>query len=322
MRVKNSLFIATCKTLNSLKQIGTLLLSLAGICLLHTTCGNSDGKSGEILARTPVSVTRVVRKSISETLEFPAVSFYIRKNIIRSPVTGTIETVSASLGDFVRKDQLLFIIKTREASAIKGNNLSDTSLVFKGLIKILSPGDGALVSISHQNTDYIQEGDELAVLADQGSLVFKLEVPFEFRRYIELNGMCYLRLPDSIMIKGYIEGQMPEMDTQSQTISYFVRPMTTEHLPQNLIAQAVLNKRSGENVQVLPRNALLSNENQTEFWIMKVINDSTAVKVPVRKGIENYDEVEIMDPVFLPEERILLTGNYGLTDTAAIIIIQ
>jgi hypothetical protein len=53
---------------------------------------------------------------------------------------------------------------------------------------------------------------------------------------------------------------------------------------------------------------------------MKLVNDSIAVKVPVKKGIENFKEVEITDPQFLSHEKILLTGNYGLSDTAAIII--
>jgi hypothetical protein len=86
------------------------------------------------------------------------------------------------------------------------------------------------------------------------------------------------------------------------------------------MATAIINKSTRTNAQVLPRAALLGNETQTEFWVMKVMNDSIAVKVPVKKGIENINEIEITDPQFLPDDKILLTGNYGLRDTAAIII--
>ena len=55
---------------------------------------------------------------------------------------------------------------------------------------------------------------------------------------------------------------------------------------------------------------------------MKLINDSTAIKVVVSKGFENNDEVEITEPVFLSSDRIVLTGNYGLPDTARIAIIK
>ncbi len=292
----------------------SLILGLSG-------CRNSVNKAEEVIdTKTPVTITSLTRKSISETLEFPAVSLFIRKNIIRSATTGTVEIVSITPGDFVKKGGLLFTIKTREASALQGSLKVDSSLSFKGLIKINSPDDGVISSISHQNGDFVQEGDELAVLSDQNSLVFNLEAPFELRKYIEQVKSCLLRLPDSTLIKGVISGRMPEMNVQSQTISYFIKPLGTGHLPQNLMAAAIINKTTRTNAQVLPRAALLGNETQTEFWVMKVLNDSIAVKVPVKKGIENYNEVEITEPQFLPDDKILLTGNYGLSDTAAIII--
>lgn len=304
-------------------QIYLTLFIYTGLIFLFTGCHSSGNKMEEATeARTPVTVTSLVQKSISETLEFPAVTIYVRKNNIRSATTGTIENTSVAPGDFAKKGQLLFTIRTQESSALQGAIEGDTGIVFKGLIKINSPKDGVISSVSHQNGDFVQEGDELAVLSDQNSLVFNLEAPFELRKYIEQSRTCLLRLPDSTVIKGVISGRMPEMNVQSQTLNYFIKPQGSGHLPQNLMAAAIINKSTRTNVQVLPRAALLGNETQTEFWVMKVLNDSTAVKVPVKKGIENYNEIEIIDPQFLPNERILLTGNYGLPDTAAIIIKQ
>jgi len=54
--------------------------------------------------------------------------------------------------------------------------------------------------------------------------------------------------------------------------------------------------------------------------VMKLINDSIAVKVSIKKGIELADIVEILQPAFEPSDRILLTGNYGLPDTAKVMI--
>jgi biotin carboxyl carrier protein len=298
-----------------------VLFVYSGFILLMSGCGSSGAKVEEVIeAKTPVTVISPERKSMSEILEFPAVSAYLRKNIIRSATTGRVETCDIVPGDPVKKGQLLFTVKTLEASALQETQQADTNLVFKGLVRIFSPDDGLISSLTHQKSDFVQEGDELAVLSDQNSLVFNLEVPFELRKFIELNRTCLLRLPDSTLIKGVISGRLPEMNAGSQTISYIVKPAVSGHLPQNLIAEAILNKSLKSNVQVLPRAALLGNETQTEFWIMEAVNDSTAVKVTVKKGIENYAEVEIIDPQFQPGVKILLTGNYGLPDTAAIII--
>jgi hypothetical protein len=51
---------------------------------------------------------------------------------------------------------------------------------------------------------------------------------------------------------------------------------------------------------------------------MKMIDSTTAVKVPIKKGIETTDQVEILSPVFSTGDRILVTGNYGLPDTAKV----
>jgi hypothetical protein len=55
---------------------------------------------------------------------------------------------------------------------------------------------------------------------------------------------------------------------------------------------------------------------------MKVTDSTTAVKVPVTKGMEINDRVEILSPAFTATDKFLLTGNYGLPDTAKIKIIQ
>ena len=55
---------------------------------------------------------------------------------------------------------------------------------------------------------------------------------------------------------------------------------------------------------------------------MKLINDSTAVKVPIKKGIESQGKIEITEPVFTANDKIIQTGNYGLEDTARVTIIK
>jgi len=55
---------------------------------------------------------------------------------------------------------------------------------------------------------------------------------------------------------------------------------------------------------------------------MKLIDDSTAVKVPVEKGMEVNDRIEILKPGFTNTDKFLLTGNYGLADTAKIKIVK
>ena len=55
---------------------------------------------------------------------------------------------------------------------------------------------------------------------------------------------------------------------------------------------------------------------------MKLINPTTAIKVPVTRGIESDDRVEILSPKFASGDKIIITGNYGLPDTAKVKVVQ
>jgi hypothetical protein len=206
--------------------------------------------------------------------------------------------------------------------ALSKQGQGDSSLSFLGLINIASHKNGVINSISYQKGDFVQEGDEMAVISEQNSLVFLLDIPFELEKYIEKNRNCRIILPDNRQINGTITGKLPEMDMQSQTIRYVIKPQSIDRLPGNLIASINLVKSTNEKAMVLPKQAVLGDETQTTFWVMKLINDSTAVKIIVNKGFENNEEVEITNPEFLPSDRIVRTGNYGLPDTARITIVK
>ena len=102
------------------------------------------------------------------------------------------------------------------------------------------------------------------------------------------------------------------MDMSSQTVNYIVRTNTELILPENLIAKINIIINVSRHSSTLPKAAVLTNETQSEYWIMKLINDSTAVKVLIQKGIETSDKVEILSPKLDAVDRILLIGNYGL----------
>jgi hypothetical protein len=137
-----------------------------------------------------------------------------------------------------------------------------------------------------------------------------------------MNKSCIIELPDMKNIEGTIAGKLPEMNLETQTIRYLIKPSSEAVLPENLIGNVKIIKSTSEDAQALPKNAVLSDETQTGFWVMKLLNDSVAVKTIIQKGIETDEEVEIKQPHFQQSDRFILTGNYGLPDTARILIAQ
>ena len=297
---------------------------LAGFFAVFVSACNHGKPASEsaedVSVITPVTITPVSFGPVTEKTELPATTAYLNKSIVRSLTTGTVENISLMMGDPVKKDQLLYTIRTKESSALKNAFKTDTTLSFNGSININAVRDGIISGISHQRGDFVQEGDELAVISDQSSLVFILDAPFEYQKYVEANRSCSIRLPDNRIIEGNITGKLPEMDPQSQTVHYIIRTSVPQQFPANLNAFVSIVKNVKNNSELIPRDAVLGNETQTEFWVMKLINDSLAVKVPVKKGFEDNTQVEILEPEFLKTDRFVLTGGYGLPDTAKVLI--
>ena len=91
---------------------------------------------------------------------------------------------------------------------------------------------------------------------------------------------------------------MPTVDSVSQTQNVVIRVNTSKAIPENLIAKVRVIRTAKASAQSLPKSALLTDETESDFWVMKLIDSATAVKVPVKKGIETKDRVEILSPVF------------------------
>jgi hypothetical protein len=58
------------------------------------------------------------------------------------------------------------------------------------------------------------------------------------------------------------------------------------------------------------------------FWVMKLLNDSMAVKVPVITGITEKEYVQISQPEFNSSDSFLTTGNYGVSDTVYVNVLK
>jgi multidrug efflux pump subunit AcrA (membrane-fusion protein) len=268
---------------------------------------------------TPVKVVNPETGSMSDYIELNATSSFLIKESIKSTANGYITDARVVPGQVVHKGQLLFTIQTKEARAL-GNikNTYDTSLHFSGIISVLANKDGVISAITHQKGDYVQDADPLATVSEQSSLVFLIDAPFEYHKYLAKNKSCSILLPDGNEIGGIIQNELPIMDINSQTQNFIVKPLNSKSIPEGLIARIRILKNEKPQAQILPKSAVLSDEKEENFWVMKLLNDSTAVKIPVKPGLQHENKQEILSPVFQPNDRIISEGNYGLNDTAKV----
>ena len=297
------------------------LILLAAVLFVLIGCHGkqSDLENAEAAQSTPQTSVRVAYPSdtvhLNDELSLNATATYLLKSDVKANTTGYITKTNIKLADYVRHGQLLFRLQTKEAHVLKSTiNKLDPSFLFSGNTSVVSPTSGYITMLNHQSGDYVQEGEVLATIADVASFGFVMEIPYEYNQFICKGKEVIVNLPDGRNLTGNIARIMPSVSPAAQTQQVLVKVKSGENIPENLIATINLVKSRITGLCV-PKKAVLTNDTQSDFWVMKLINDSVAVKTNIRKGIEVNNWVQVLSGNISFKDRIVTTGNYGMSDT-------
>ena len=311
--------------MKSLKtQVVILQIFTIGIFLVGCS-GNPSADAPGSQASAQVEISHVRQGAISDSVALTAVSTFLKKNVVSAPITGYITKSNIQPGMKVEEGQPLFTVQTREASTLN-NALADTLLPQRrgqfGSVTLSSRTDGSVVNVNHYEGDYVTEGDRLCNIVHTEDLAFKLYVPYRYHGVLHPGKSVMIRLPDHRRLQAKVTQQMSMADSSSQSAVYLLKPETPIILPEGLRVVTTVITTQHSETQLLPKEAVLANETMDQFWIMKVAHDTLALKVPVQEGITNPQFVEILKPKLSPNDKIIISGNYGLEDSARVSIQQ
>ena len=231
--------------------------------------------------QTPVTVTTISNEPLEEFVELNATSTFLESNIIKATTNGYIKTVHIHINQHVGSGQPAFTLQTKEAKALENTiNKLNASFNFTGIIRVNTTASGYVTQLNHKPGDYVQDGEQLALLSDSKSFGFLLNLPYELRPYIGANSTINLELPDKTHLSGTVSSILPALDSVSQTMAVLIKVNSNIQVPQNLIAKVRIIK-ARKIAPSLPKEAILTDDAQTNFWVMKMIDSVTAVKVPI-----------------------------------------
>ncbi len=302
----------------------TILIFL--ILTAFTGCKNDTSKNDEktITPKTSVEVVHVKKGAITDNLELLASTVYLKRNIAIAPIPAFITKVNIRLGDEVRKGQILYELESKERRALGNKStILDSSMVNFGIIQVKAQASGIVSTLDKQQTgDYVLEGTQLCTIAESSDLAFQINVPFEYKSYVHQGEECKVILPDNTTHTAIITTPLSAMNMTAQTQTILAKSVRQLFLPENLTVKVLVNKGSSTPQQIVPKAAVQSDEMMESFWVMKLMNDSIAVKVPVDIGNQNQEQVEIISPEFKESDRIITTGAYNMPDTALVKVVD
>lgn len=279
--------------------------------LLSACTGSKVDKASEAEPATEVTLTHVVFGHIPQEIILRATTVYQNKTVVAAPIPSFASEVYVRTGKRVEAGELLYRLESKEQHALGQNNAP---------IEIRATRPGIVIDVQTQAGSYAAEGATLCTLAETGSLVFEINVPYEQRKYAQSGSHCTLELPDGTCLRATVQTSLVTMNETSQSEKIIATATDAPFLPEGMNVKAILTSAGkAESVLLLPKAAVQSDETLTEHWVMRLADDSTAIKVPVETGNSTADSIEIYGPL-TPTDRIVLTGGYALADSSKIII--
>jgi multidrug efflux pump subunit AcrA (membrane-fusion protein) len=303
------------------KKISHNILFVAAIILITLILNSCKGKSNstsEENAGTPVRIIHPIITEMRDYLELNANTAFLNKEIVRATFQGFIEKTYKNIGDLIKQGDILFQIRTKELAAVDTSKLNLGNDKFQGSISIKAKSSGVLTELDYHSGDFVSDGEQLALVSNPSSLVVKLSVPYENVWKIKLDKKCEITLPGGEKIAGMIEKKMPSVDLGTQTLTYLIILSANKEIPENLNVIVRIPVKVYKDAVVLPKSTIMTDVAENLFWVMKLINDSTAIRVNVIKGIESDSLIQVINPVLSASDKIISNGAYGLPDTAKV----
>ncbi len=285
------------------------------------SCNEQKNSAEQIQSsKAQIKVATIKTGSLPNYLQFSGETMYLNKNEIVAPINGYITNVKVHEGDKVSKAKLLFEMQSPEAYIMQQ---TDSLKKTYGVVKITSPVSGVVSGLQvMQKNVYTDQAAELCLITASGDLKVEINLPFEYRKYAKIGQKCQIVLPDKSTVKASISKILPQMEAQNQSMKILANLQTSIFVPEQMIVKVLINQSDNKKVQILPKNCLMNDALMTQFWVMKLTNDTTAVKVPVKIGNQTHKQVEILSPKFAPQDRIISQGAYGLGDSALVEVLN
>lgn len=161
----------------------SLIVSLGG-------CGQRDASNGNIQEEKPgtaVTLTHAASGKIEKEIILSATTAYQNKSVVGAPIPAFITEVLVQPGSRVKAGDILYRIESKEQHALGNGN--------HAVIPIKAERDGIVLDVQQQAGSYVTEGTVLCSVAEAGSLVFEINVPYEQQRYAHSGSKCLLELP-------------------------------------------------------------------------------------------------------------------------------
>jgi RND family efflux transporter MFP subunit len=283
----------------------------------------------------PVHALEVTRANLDVLVTAPGHTEALLQDRVRSPFAARLVSLRTLDGDRVRAGQVVAEVLSKNSEAeLRGAQgmLADAAsaadsidarqaiaLAQHGQIRqtLSAPAAGVVLSHAAVPGDYVEEGEVLLTIAEEGAVVFAAQVSQGELAGIKPGQSCTVEIPAAGKIVGAtVHGVLPT--ASSNNLSAPVRldfDSTSLALTVGLFGTASIVVNRHENATVVPRAALLRDDVGGQNQIA-LVQDGVAHWLAVKTGIIQNELVEITSPPLKPGVQVITEGQVGLPEGA------
>ena len=294
------------------------------VIFFFLSCANKKVKEEIVTgpAKTNVTFIQPITQGFTDYIQLNGNTQFQKKLVLRATITGYITSMSWKTGDHISSGTLFCAIATKEQDALKNVDSKEPDIKqFQKPLNVFANASGIFTAVNYSKGDFVNEGDILATITDPSSMVLVVNVPYEYHQLVYVGKNCSVKFPDGKVILAAIQEEVPIVDPTSQTQSFLIRFPGNQLLPENMNLIVHIPVKQKLNALALPLEAIQTNEKQDEFWVMKLVNDSLSIRVPITVGLQNDSLREITSGINI-NDKIIVKGAYGLTDSSLVKIMK
>jgi multidrug efflux pump subunit AcrA (membrane-fusion protein) len=330
----------------------SLLRNILFLCALLPGCTNrhaeeDDAASSALTPVVAVKTAEVTRGTIGVFVTATGRTDAIRREKILAPIGGTLVSLNVLEGKAVRRGDVVAVIQPREtrsaiigAEALLRSARTDTereeaqralqlARSTQNTIDVHATVDGVVATRNVGEGELVTENAELMTIVDQSTIVFVADVPLKDLSSVrtgERADVSVQSLPE-LRFDASVDAIHPQSDLQSQTVKVRLRfrglaGEAWRKLKTEMSGVARIQIGLHENVLLVPKTALLRNDETGAFSIVVMTPDSLARALPVIVSGRTDSTAEVSGTGLSAGMPVIVEGNYALPDSTRVSVVR
>ncbi|MDP4199155.1 MAG: HlyD family efflux transporter periplasmic adaptor subunit [Bacteroidota bacterium] len=309
----------------------------------------SDEETNSVMTKVSVRAALVTVGTVPERLVVTGRTEALAKEKLVSPIAGKLISLTGIEGTMVKAGEVLAVIQSKEAQAseegarvmlgeaktasqkAEAERMMELAKAGQNGVAVRSRIGGLIATRTANPGEFVSENQELLSIIGPADIDFVADVPLFRMSAIRIGESARITLPTVgagiAPLQARIIAIKPQADSSGQTakvVFHFegLTPTTITFLRTGIVGTAEITFDLRSHAMLVPKSAVVRNDETNEHIVMTFGSDSIAHVVSVTTGPEVDSLVSIESSILKPGMNVITEGNYSLADSTRITLIH